>query len=68
MKNVVNMKNITHVLLVINTYVSIALIQFILVLMRPDPVVQWYIANASFVGKYMVVMLRFMFAINVLSY
>ena len=39
-KNVVNMKNITHVVHVINTYVSTALIQFILVLMQPDPVIQ----------------------------
>jgi hypothetical protein len=62
------MKNTTHVLNVINTYVSIALIQFILVLTLPDPVVQLYITNASFVGKYMGVMLRFKFAINVQSY
>lgn len=51
-----------------NEHLSSALIPFILALMRPDPVTQWYIANVSFVGKYMGVMLRFMFVISVLSY
>jgi len=67
-KDVVNMKNITHVLRVINTYVLSALIRFVLVLTRQGPVSQWYIASVFFVGKYTEVMLRFMFVIGVLSY